>query len=148
MENSGILVDVKVRRNSSIVRERRENDPCDADDVEFTHHTLGWFRSKSGPYRIDDASKPVYVVYVEYESGDSFHREYGHREIMALNQDFSKAEENIRLLNEAKERNSYSVFLTLDDGTSFKIGVPGTAYFHRITNINYDVAYETSPNPY
>ena len=126
-----ISVNVEVSRSATVTR--KGTGEWDGDDLDHYHDIRGWYREESGPYRIDP-SKQAYAVYMVYSTGDSFHHESGIIEVMMVNQDFEKAEQNVEAIKKACEsgEEQSSIKLLTDDGTVVRLSNPAAGYFERL----------------
>jgi hypothetical protein len=147
MEKNLISIDVSIDGHTTVTREATE-DQWDADDLAHSYHIDGWYITERGPYRIDP-EKPVYAVYVNYSTGDSFHRETGLMEVMMVNQNPEMAKRNVEQLEAADKSQSYSVDLFLDDGSTFKQSACFTGYFESLEYAGYEqISAVSKPKSY
>jgi len=132
-----IAVDVALDCRTRVTRHGKGE--WDGDDIQHTYTIKGWYRSSTGPYKIDP-DKKAYAVYVVYSTGDSFHSEEGETEVMMVNQSLEMAQKNVAILEQAMG----PVELFLDDGTTFEISVPYGGYFEHLERVDYEPISEVS----
>lgn len=78
-----------------------------------------------------DASKPLFMLWANYDTGDSFGRYRNKFEAVDIFQDRARAEAAQQALNDGKEGNSSYV---RDDGTTIQYSCPWHGYFE---SLNY-----------
>ena len=117
-----------------VSREATE-DEWDRDDTYTDHNIQGFRAVKEKDYY--DLSvgfdvkkyKHYYLVYVIYDTGDSFGRDDGQIEFVGLYQDRSVAEENKRRIDKNEKVDSFSVKLVTEDDEEFDCHTPWKGYF-------------------
>jgi len=84
-----------------------------------------------------DASRNYHLLYVIYDTGDSFGTDGGQIEFVGLYQDLNTAHENRRRLEEhyKSPEDSHTVALVTDSGEECKMGVPYMGYFESLRDI-------------
>lgn len=78
---------------------------------------------------------PVYVLVMRYSSGDSFGHSTGNGEVLWAFADARVAFKAKDTFLKDENRDSYSVNITLEDGSEIPVGNPAYGYFENIENI-------------
>lgn len=116
------------------------NDQWDKADVERTTSINGIIPVQEGYYDVialDDNAEQYYLLYVVYETGDSFHRDSGVVEFVDLHSDYDIAIANANKIRQHYEQDDdkFSVTLTDDAGATFTQHCPWTGFFERVQDI-------------
>lgn len=121
-----VMVDI----NEYQTREPNHDDQWDNGDtaadisingVEFAEH----YFDVALPQEYE-ASKPLYLLYANYDTGDSFGRQCNKFEAVDIFQDRARAEAAQRALTNSQEGNASYV---RDDGTTIQYSCPWHGYF-------------------
>lgn len=111
------------------------DDEWSRDSTSEEHNPIGLVEVRDGDYHdicgVGEGDT-FYLVYVIYDTGDSFGQDYGRMCPVSLHSDPKVAQLNKERLekdNRAGNHNSYSIKLRNDDGSNFTIGKPWSGYF-------------------
>lgn len=85
-------------------------------------------------FLVPDGTKRVYVIYMTYNTGDSFGNAYGRGAILGAFGNRNVAEKALKEIEKQKEK--YSIEVVDDFGKPIKIGNPGAGYFETVTGIH------------
>jgi hypothetical protein len=100
--------------------------------------------SSSEGYKLPEGSSQAHVIWMSYDTGDSFGRAHGHGCILAVFADRKLAE---KTLAEIEERcDDYSIEYTDDFGRRIKLHNPGAGYFEHVNSLNLET-YTLSEAP-
>lgn len=92
-----------------------------------------------------DPSKPLYLLWASYDTGDSFGRDGGKAEFIDLFQDHERAQAALKVLQQATD-DSFEGSYIRDDGTPIKIYVPWVGYFESLNYITVESVYVRNPS--
>ena len=126
-------------------------DPEDSwsrDSTSQHHEILGIEEVPEGGYSdlVADDEGPYYLLYVIYNTGDSFGRDDGQIEFVFLHTNQCMGYKNITRINEHyqtdggmyygnKDYAKFSVCLLDDNGEEFKLHVPWTGFFEDLVDV-------------
>lgn len=136
----------------------REPDPDNRWDSGhyFTEHNITGFKvgGKYGDLEVDFTPKKntsYHLLYITYDTGDSFGRSDGHIEFVDLYQDFEVAEANQKRLldhyNKWENDHScsdkkWSTKLVAENKNEYKYSVPGLGYFDNYVTVHLETLYK------
>lgn len=84
-----------------------------------------------------DPTKPLYLVWADYDTGDSFGRQGNRFEAVDIFQDEKRAQEAAAALR-LDIKDQYNRNYIRDDGTEVKYGCPWTGYFERLNVLHVE----------
>lgn len=88
------------------------------------------------------AGDKVHVVYVVYDTGDSFGRSTGNGELVWV---FKDEELALRAVNEIEKNSTeFSIKIDLGENRAMRWSNPGAGYFERVTKVTY-ATFEVQP---
>jgi hypothetical protein len=99
-----------------------------------------WDEEKLGCLVDVKAGEPVFVLYMTYDSGDSFGRAYGKGEIIWVFKDPDLATKaRLKWESENNKRDpEYSIEFEVDGGQTVKQSNPAAGYFENVGNIEVE----------
>lgn len=117
----------------------READPSDRWDRDDTYawHIIREVRAvgEKDYYDLVVDFEPkgtaCYLLFVIYDTGDSFGVDQGQIEFIGLYRDRKVAEENKSRIEKLDYKDKYSVQLVTEDGRKYKVHAPWIGYFER-----------------
>ena len=81
----------------------------------------------------DVTKEDTWLLFAEYESGDSFGYDSGNIEFIGLYNDFELAVKQAKIIT--KNSNKHSVKLTANNGKPYEVCCPWVGYFERLQNV-------------
>lgn len=86
-----------------------------------------------------DPSKPLYLLWANYNTGDSFGHDANQTEWIDIFQDEQKAYAAAKALESFKDdNNTYSGTYIRDDGSSCTVHLPWLGYFESLNSVNVE----------
>lgn len=141
---------------TDVIREANRDDEWDRDDIAHFTSIEGAIIVPERTTRFYDIetcfevkdSDIVFLVYGNYDTGDSFHRECGCIEYVDVYKTIEKAYAAVKKLNEhykkyktahdysIGEENTFSCEIIRENDSKILFGVPWTGYFERLNDID------------
>lgn len=117
-----------------VTRQGDANDRWDHDDTAQDHtingvHVVGAEQYHDLAIDFEPDGTACYLLYVIYDTGDSFGRDDGRIEFIGLYRDREVAEENKRRIEKMDYKDKYTVQLVTEDGRKYKMHAPWVGYF-------------------
>lgn len=130
-------------RREYVTRPRDPDDRWDNDSTEALIYIHSITEVKKADYKDVDVSfsvehgKDYYVLWADYDTGDSFGRYCNQLELIDVFQTYAAADKARKELEELGEE-CYSREYTRDDGAIISIHIPWAGYFESLNSINID----------
>lgn len=133
---------INVRSSSSITRWADRNDDWDRDDT-YTDHTInGISLSQGNSFSYESMmacfrptpGEVYYLVYANYDTGDTFGRDQGNIDFVDLYTDETLAWDMARMLEREAKEGQWVYNVTMQNGNTYKYYAPYVGYFD---NLNY-----------
>jgi hypothetical protein len=146
------------RKTSHVTKERDPSDEGDRDSTDTDHNIVGIYESKDyGDVEVGfklDKNKRYYLLYVNYDTGDSFGRDGGQISFINLFENEEKANENRRRIEEHYKKfkdsrdynvygeklqeSHYSVRLVAENGEEYMYSPEWMGYFEDMNSVDVD----------
>lgn len=97
-------------------------------------------------YMIPDGSTEVHVIYMIYDTGDSFGSAYGRGAILGAFGNREVAEKALEEIEKQAKLDKYSIEVEDDFKRKIKLSNPGAGYFESVNSINLRTFNLKSPN--
>lgn len=131
---------IKTSGYTVVTEEADPNDPWDNDNTETHTDVEGLIEVRDGqPYDVcidDGPLDGLYLLYVTYTTGDSFHTNTGVFTALTLHRNVGIAHANAQIIQNSNYKNT--VKLRLDNGNEIQIHSVWTGYFEHLENVTVE----------